>query len=151
VGATSANRAIAAECTPEQAEALLGYSTPEEVMTFPAHCSACGVPSETRMYITNIPYFKEVIIMSTTCDECGYRSSELKAGGSISDKGRRICLLVKSLKDLTRDVIKSDTASVVIPEIDLELTPGTMGEWSPQWRGSSQASTGTWPRSSLSR
>ena len=111
----------------ESAQRLLNYSAPEEVMVFPACCGACGNPSETRMYATTIPYFKAVIIMATTCDSCGWKSSELKPGGEVSKKARRITLHVEDLSDLSRDVIKSDTAAVSIPELEVELAAGTMG------------------------
>lgn len=79
------------------------------------------------MFVTNIPYFQEVIVMASTCDSCGYRSSELKPGGRIPKKGKKITILVKNINDLSRDVIKSDTASVKVPELDLELASGTLG------------------------
>ncbi|PON74172.1 Zinc finger, ZPR1-type [Trema orientale] len=65
--------------------------------------------------------------MASTCDSCGYRNSELKPGGRIPEKGKRISLRVKNTKDLSHDVIKSDTAGVKIPELDLELASGTLG------------------------
>lgn len=77
----------------------------------------------------------------------------MKAGGAIPAKGKKVTVSVKDIRDLSRDVIKvwptiqthlqlittfqllktsklvfqSDTASVIIPEIDLELTSGTLG------------------------
>lgn len=127
VGATAGRRAIAQGNSSEIAEALFRYSAPEEVMTFPSTCGACAVRCETRMYVTKIPYFQEVIVMASSCDACGYRNSELKPGGSIPAKGKKVKVSVRNVKDLSRDVIKSDTASVIIPEIDLELTSGTLG------------------------
>ncbi|KAL9276329.1 hypothetical protein ACSQ67_026129 [Phaseolus vulgaris] len=97
------------------------------VMTFPSTCGACAASCETRMFVTNIPYFQEVIVMASTCDACGYRNSELKPGGRIPEKGKIITLSVKNVNDLSRDVIKSDTASVKVPEVDLELASGTLG------------------------
>ncbi|KAK9062897.1 hypothetical protein SSX86_020087 [Deinandra increscens subsp. villosa] len=127
VGAVAGRRAIAQGNSPEFAEALFRYTAPEEVMTFPSTCGACAVSCETRMFLTKIPYFQEVIVMASTCDACGYRNSELKPGGAIPDKGKKVSVSVKNISDLSRDVIKSDTASVIIPEIDLELTSGTLG------------------------
>ncbi|KAF5767799.1 putative Zinc finger, ZPR1-type [Helianthus annuus] len=127
VGAVAGRRAIAQGSSPEFAEALFRYTAPEEVMTFPSTCGACAVSCETRMFLTKIPYFQEVIVMASTCDACGYRNSELKAGGAIPAKGKKVSVAVKNIRDLSRDVIKSDTASVLIPEIDLELTSGTLG------------------------
>ncbi|KAE8674621.1 hypothetical protein F3Y22_tig00111741pilonHSYRG00005 [Hibiscus syriacus] len=74
-----------------------------------------------------IPYFQEVIVMASTCDTCGYRNSELKPGGPIPEKGKKITPCVKNINDLSRDVIKSDTASVKVPELELELASGTLG------------------------
>ncbi|XP_042508897.1 zinc finger protein ZPR1-like [Macadamia integrifolia] len=127
IGAVAGHRAIAQGNSEEVAAALFRYSAPEEVMTFPSTCGACGVKCETRMFVTNIPYFQEVIVMASSCDACGYRNSELKPGGRIPEKGKSITVRVQSVNDLSRDVIKSDTASVKIPEIDLELASGTLG------------------------
>ncbi|KAK5793490.1 uncharacterized protein LOC108489494 [Gossypium arboreum] len=127
VGAAAGQKAIAQSNSAEIVEALFRYSAPEEVMTFPSTCGACAARCETRMFVTRIPYFQEVIVMASTCDACGYRNSELKPGGAIPDKGKRITLSVKNINDLSRDVIKSDTASVKVPELDLELASGTLG------------------------
>lgn len=51
--------------------------------------------------------------MSDSCNVCGFKSSEIKGGGSISDRGRRITLEVKEQDDLRRDIIKADSASVI--------------------------------------
>lgn len=42
-----------------------------KVYTFPERCSSCGRASKTNMKMVNIPYFKEVVLMSTFCDHCG--------------------------------------------------------------------------------
>lgn len=98
-----------------------------EVQTFHATCSSCYKPCETHMKTVNIPHFKEVIIMSTVCDECGYKSNEVKTGGEISALGRRVTLKVTDPEDLKRDILKSETCGLVIPELNLDLTPGTLG------------------------
>lgn len=98
-----------------------------EVMTFPANCSHCNAPSTTNMHVMDIPHFKEVVIMATNCEHCGYKSNEVKAGGPISAQGKRITLKITDTEDLSRDILKSETCGLSIPEIDLELTPGTLG------------------------
>ncbi|KAJ7969281.1 Zinc finger protein ZPR1 [Quillaja saponaria] len=127
IGAVAGHRAIAQSNSAEIAESLFRYTAPEEVMTFPSTCGGCASKCETRMFVTNIPYFQEVIVMASTCDACGYRNSEVKPGGRIPEKGKKITLNVKHVSDLSRDVIKSDTASVKVPDLDLELASGTMG------------------------
>jgi len=56
-----------------------------------------------------IPYFKEVIIMATACDSCGYKTNEVKSGGAISPKGKKITLKVTDSDDLSRDILKVNT------------------------------------------
>lgn len=62
--------------------------------------------------------------MSNACETCGYRSSDIKAGGGVSEKGSNITLNVSEQDDLRRDVIKAESASISIPEADLEVTTG---------------------------
>lgn len=42
-----------------------------EVHTFPATCPSCVRPCNTYMKFVEIPHFKEVVLMSTVCDDCG--------------------------------------------------------------------------------
>jgi len=42
------------------------------------------------MCVTNIPHFKETIVMAFQCDYCGAKSNEVKGGGSVSPLARRI-------------------------------------------------------------
>lgn len=79
------------------------------------------------MCTSSIPYFKEIIVMAFTCDECGAHSTEVKTGGAISEKGKKITLKVDNEDDLKRDLYKSDSAYLCIPELELELEYGTLG------------------------
>ncbi|KAK0223383.1 zf-ZPR1-domain-containing protein [Armillaria fumosa] len=101
--------------------------TNEEIFVFHGPCSSCGHPIDTLMKKVNIPYFKDVIIMSINCDRCGYRDNEVKSGSAISEKGKRITLKVEDREDLSRDILKSETSGMTIPEIDLVLQHGTLG------------------------
>jgi zinc finger protein len=96
----------------------------EEVMKFPTQCSNCQKPAELAMHTTNIPHFKEIIIMSMVCDHCGFKTNEIKGGGGIPEHGSRITLNVQGPEDLNRDVLKSDSAGISLPDIELELAEG---------------------------
>ncbi|KAN0043300.1 hypothetical protein ACTA71_010945 [Dictyostelium dimigraforme] len=98
-----------------------------EVYSLPNQCSFCGVMGECKMVLTDIPYFKSVLLMAFSCDECGYKTNEIKPGGAISEKGKHITLRVESVEDLSRDILKSDTANVIIPELEIEVTHGSLG------------------------
>ena len=69
-------------------------------------------------------------------DNCGYRTSEIKGAGAVPPQGKLLRLSVPAragdsderwAADMTRDVVKSNTAGVRIPELDLEVTPGSLG------------------------
>lgn len=99
----------------------------DEVMSFRTNCPDCDAPCDTNMKMTNIPHFKEVVIMSTTCEFCGHRTNEVKSGGGIEDKGVRFELRIASKEDFSRDVLKSETCSMEIPELDLEVGGRALG------------------------
>ncbi|PON74170.1 Zinc finger, ZPR1-type [Trema orientale] len=136
VGATAGHRAIAQSNSAEIAESLFRYTSPEEVMTFQSTCGGCAARERISCNVELrkkepgyrrrvwgcefAPWLKECSLILSTC-------LKLKPGGRISEKGKRISLRVKNTKDLSRDVIKSDTAGVKIPELDLELASGTLG------------------------
>lgn len=75
----------------------------------------------TRLLLTKIPFYKDVVIMSFSCEHCGYQNNEIQSGGPVAEKGIRFVLNVDELKDLNRQVVKSDYASVRIPELDFEI------------------------------
>ncbi|KMZ08919.1 zinc finger protein ZPR1 [Drosophila simulans] len=94
-----------------------------EVLQFPTNCPSCQAPCETNMKLTNIPHFKEVVIMATVCGACGHKTNEVKSGGGVEAQGVRFRVQIASKEDLTRDVLKSETCSLSIPELDLEVGP----------------------------
>ena len=114
-----------------------------EVYQFHDSCPACMQPCTTNMKMVNIPHFQQVVIMSTVCDHCGCklclylrpknltklkdRSNEVKTGGAVPARGRRITLKVATREDLSRDVLKSATCAASSPELELSVEPGTLG------------------------
>lgn len=99
----------------------------DEVLGFNVTCSECNASAKTNMKIVHIPHFKEVIIMCLVCESCGFRTNEVKSGAGMEPKGKKLTLRITDPSDLSRDVLKSDTCSVLIPELDFELMMGTLG------------------------
>lgn len=98
-----------------------------EVLSFPTNCPDCNSPCETNMKLTNIPHFKEVVIMATLCESCGHRTNEVKSGGGIEPQGVRIEVTVTGREDFSRDLLKSETCDMEIPELELEVGPTILG------------------------
>ena len=62
--------------------------------------------------------------MATECDHCGFRTNEVKSGSGIEEKGTRHCLRILTPQDLARDVLKSETCDLEIPELELQVGSG---------------------------
>ncbi|KAK5661004.1 hypothetical protein OQA88_12382 [Cercophora sp. LCS_1] len=125
--------------TPEQNEALgltntskegldeSGDIIPDQVYQFPASCPGCMHPCTTNMKMVDIPHFRQVVIMNTSCDDCGYKSNDVKTGGEIPEKGKKVTLRVNDAVDLARDILKSESCALECPELGLSVNPGTLG------------------------
>ncbi|XP_074592955.1 zinc finger protein Zpr1 [Brevipalpus obovatus] len=100
-----------------------------EVLQFRTSCYSCGAPCFTNMKLTPIPNFKEVIIMATNCEACGYKTNEIKSGQGIEEKGVKITVPIKTPEDLKRDVVRSDNCSLYIPELDLDAGRADAGRF----------------------
>ncbi|XP_036180152.1 zinc finger protein ZPR1 isoform X2 [Myotis myotis] len=98
-----------------------------EVLQFNTNCPECNAPAQTNMKLVQIPHFKEVIIMATNCEYCGHRTNEVKSGGAVEPLGTRITLRITDPSDMTRDLLKSETCSVEIPELEFELGMAIFG------------------------
>ena len=80
-------------------------------------CPVCFKDGEMTTCTCEIPFFKEICIMTFLCNHCGYKDTEVKTMGDMSDKGKKIILNVNSAEDLNRDIFKSETAKIIIPEL----------------------------------
>ena len=75
---------------------------------------------------SDIPYFQTVIIMATSCDKCGFKSNEIQTGGATREYGCKLsCQIIDEL-DLARDVLKTDTCALEIPELEIEVGFGAL-------------------------
>ena len=112
----------------QQRDAMAGVDIVDrEVYEIPAKCPACGQACTVNMKQVNIPHFKEVIIMATVCEHCGYRTSDVKTGGAIPELGKRITLKINNKEDLSRDILKSESCVLRSEELSMEVQPGTLG------------------------
>jgi len=98
-----------------------------KIIQFPANCYCCNAPGFLRDCVCSIPYFKEIIISCFRCDVCGYKTTSVRGGGGLSEKGTRFTLSVENEEDLNRDIFKSETSKIVIPEVGFETSEGSMG------------------------
>lgn len=102
----------------------------QENLRIPSDCSNCQKNGYSEMCVTNIPFFKEIIIFAFNCNHCGFKDNEIKTNTSISSHGKKITLSLKAETcevDFKRDIVKSTSSAIYIPEIELEVTIGSLG------------------------
>jgi zinc finger protein len=104
-----------------------GNVVSDQIYQFPSHCPACMHPCTTNMKMVDIPHFRQVVLMSTSCDDCGYKSNDVKTGGEVPKLGKKITVRVKTDVDLARDILKSESCALECPELHLSVNPGTLG------------------------
>lgn len=118
----------------------------------------------TRLLLTSIPYFREVVVMSFRCEHCGEANTEIQSAGMIQgasapsrfllpplrlavtaddptcscccsaslvlslpcllERGSTYTVHVRNPDDLSRQLVKSPTATITIPEFSLTIPPG---------------------------
>ena len=105
----------------------LGGIKNEYVYSLPFECPNCQTPAEINYHSMDIPHFKEVVISAINCSHCDYRSNDVNTGGEVPEKGKRISLTVSQPEDLNRDIMKSQTCVVNIPECQVNMGAGTLG------------------------
>lgn len=57
-------------------------------------CNLCQKMGEMTTCTCEIPFFKEICIMTFLCPHCGYKDTEVKTMGEMSEKGKIITLQV---------------------------------------------------------
>lgn len=63
-----------------------------ESFSFPTSCHCCFKDGHSKMCIVSVPFFKELIIMAFNCAFCGVATNEIKTGGEMSQKGKKMTL-----------------------------------------------------------
>ena len=100
---------------------ILDISAENPIHEIASICMECYEEGATRLMLTKIPYFKEIIISSFKCEHCHNTNNSVQPASSYGEKGVRYILTVKDMADLNRQVIKSETATIMVPEVELEI------------------------------
>ena len=71
--------------------------------------------------MTKIPMFREIILISFYCENCGLKNNEVQFGGKLNEHSIIYYLKCLKMDDFKRDVIKSEHATIKIPELEFEI------------------------------
>ncbi len=86
-------------------------------------CPVCGNRTlEISVYVYEVPLVGKVLLDVWKCSNCGYRRSDV----GLAEHGDEVMISfkVKSPEDLGALVVKSSSATIVIPELGVEVSPG---------------------------
>ncbi|MCO5572513.1 hypothetical protein L7F22_026268 [Adiantum nelumboides] len=88
-------------------------------------CMRCAENGTTRLLLTRIPHFREIVLMAFECPHCNERNNEVQFVGQLQSQGCCHTLTVPKgdAKVLSRQVVKSDSATIKIPEVEFEVPP----------------------------
>ncbi|RLG00247.1 MAG: hypothetical protein DRN49_03205 [Thaumarchaeota archaeon] len=93
-----------------------------KIWEFKTKCPQCGEEITVENYLYDAPLIGKLLISVSKCDGCGYRHNDVRA---VESKGpHRLTLKVDGLKDLNILVVRSSSASIRMPELGVEITPG---------------------------
>lgn len=62
----------------------------------PAPSGSSLLQGVTRLLLTRIPFFKEIIVSSFACESCSWSNTEIQSAGRIQEQGVRYALAVAS-------------------------------------------------------
>lgn len=86
-------------------------------------CMNCYAKGHTRLLLTRIPYYKDVILSSFECDSCHFKNNDIQPAQRVESYGILINAHIKNSKDFNRQFVKSGYGTIRIKELDFEQAP----------------------------
>ncbi|MCS5536290.1 MAG: ZPR1 zinc finger domain-containing protein [Candidatus Poseidoniales archaeon] len=88
-------------------------------------CPVCNVENNLMMraHSAEIPYFGEHTQVTLMCDSCGWRQTDFIPADGAKPGGWSLCIDESS--KLSARIVRSSSCTVCIPELDLEVNPGS--------------------------
>jgi zinc finger protein len=84
-------------------------------------CMNCHEQGVTRILLTRVPHFREIILMAFECTHCGLQNNEVQSAGVVGERGLFQVCRVEDAKDMNRQLVKMESCSARIPELDFEI------------------------------
>lgn len=97
----------------------------QQITEIQSMCMNCEQDGITKLLLTKIPHFKEIVLMAFECPHCGLKNNEIQSASVIAEMGIRQSLKVSSQKDLSRQIVKGEQGTVRFEELDFEIPPNS--------------------------
>ena len=102
---------------------LSADDTDNQLTEMQSLCMNCHEQGCTRLLLTRIPYYKDVILSSFECDACHFKNNDVQPAQRVEPYGILINVHVMNSKDLNRQFVKSSYGTIRIKELDFEQAP----------------------------
>ncbi|MEM0074122.1 MAG: ZPR1-type zinc finger protein [Thermoplasmatales archaeon] len=89
-------------------------------------CPSCGKNSlERGIKELDIPHFGRSTLYYMRCLNCGFRVNDISFEGNYPSEAK---ITIREKEDLNTKIVRGDKATILIPELGLELYPGPLSE-----------------------
>ena len=86
-------------------------------------CPVCGEQAlKIAVFLYDAPYVGKIVVQSGRCSSCGFKWSNV--GLAEYGKPKKLMIRVNSIDTLNALVVKTAEATIKIPELGVEITPG---------------------------
>src|ERR1700722_4963502 len=75
----------------------IGSSDERNIQEVESLCMQCEEQGTTRLLLTSIPFFRQVILISFKCPHCGFANNEIQSAGQI--QGMSFFLIILNHKN----------------------------------------------------
>lgn len=89
-------------------------------------CPLCHEDLVINWQGDSIPFFGEVMYISTSCCNCGFRFADTMI--MTQKDPMRFEMMVEGLEDLNARVIRSTSGTIRIPDLGIDVEPGSVSE-----------------------
>jgi zinc finger protein len=90
-------------------------------------CPNCKKKADFQEMQHEIPYFGKLLISSLGCDHCKWKTTQVFSLNE-DKKPVKFSVRIETIEDMETKVIRAGTATITIPEWDVEITPTTYTE-----------------------
>jgi len=99
---------------------------PIKILEYKASCPVCGREGVVEDFVYEIPYFGRILLTKFQCPHCGYKRNDIE--NLEENEPVEITYRVEVPGDERALFVKSSSATIRVPEVGVEITPGVFSQ-----------------------